>query len=160
VPHGKPQRAGALLRSGGFPIDNEMSLVFEEAHAAPEKKKVNEEWFVVANVGGAAINTAGLNVVVAKKGKRGSVLGQIDPGFVLQPGEKILVVTGTPGKKSQGIPPEKPGMRTYHLFAREPLLAGNGSTVRLTLNQMEVARVTYDKTQASGVAPQSEPQGS
>ena len=50
-----------------------MSLVFEEVHAAPDKKRVNEEWFVLSNDGGSAISTSGLSVIVSKKGKRGSV---------------------------------------------------------------------------------------
>ncbi len=133
-----------------------MSLVFEEVHAAPDRKKVNEEWFVLANGGASAVSTTGLNVIVQKKAKRGSVVGQIDPGFVLQPGDKILVVSGVPGKKSQGEPPQREGLRVYHLFLREPLLDGDGTTVRLSLNQFEVARVTYDKNAANGVAAAAE----
>jgi hypothetical protein len=133
-----------------------MSLVFEEVHAAPDRKKVNEEWFVLANRGASAVSTTGLNVVVQKKGKRGSVLGQIDPGFVLQPGDKILVVSGVPGKKSQGEPPARDGLRVYHLFLREPLIDGDGTTIRFSLNQFEVARVTYDKGATNGVAAAAE----
>lgn len=129
-----------------------MALVFEEVHPAPDRKKVNEEWFVLANQGASPISTAGLMVVVAKKGKRGSVLGQIDPGFTLQAGEKILVVSGIPGKKSQGEPPARDGLRVYHLFCKEPLLEGDGTTLRFTLNQFDVAKVTYSKAAANGVA--------
>lgn len=128
-----------------------MPLVFEEIHAAPDQKKVNEEWFVLANHGGAPVSTGGLAVVVSRPGKRGSLLGQIDPGFILRPGEKILVVTGVPGKKSQGDPPVRDGLRVYHLFQREPLLRGDGTVVRFVLNQIDVARVTYDKAAPTGV---------
>jgi hypothetical protein len=130
-----------------------MPLVFEEAHAAPDKKKVNEEFFVLANQGATAVSTAGLQVIVSRPGKRGSVMGQIDPGFVLQPGEKILIMSGIPGKLAQGEPPVREGMRTYYLFQREGLLKGNGTTVRFAINQVDVARVTYDRTSASGIAP-------
>jgi hypothetical protein len=129
-----------------------MALVFEEAHAASDPKKVNEEWFVLANHGGGPVSTAGLAVIVSRPGKRGSLLGQIDPGFVLQPGERMLIVSGVPGKKSQGTPPAREGMRTYHLFLREGLLKGSGTTVRLALNQMDIAKVTYSKETSSGVA--------
>jgi hypothetical protein len=129
-----------------------MALVFEELHATPDPKKVNEEWFVLANTGGAPVNTAGLAVIVGRPGKRGSLLGQIDPGFLLQPGEKILVVTGMPGKKSQGEPPTREGLRTYYLLQREPLLRGNGTILRLALNQMDVAKVTFDSNKPNGVA--------
>ncbi len=129
-----------------------MALVFEEVHAAPDRKRVNEEYFVLANNGAAPVSTAGLSVIVGPAGKRGSVMGQIDPGFVLQPGEKILIVTGVPGKKSQGQPPAREGLRTYHLFQRDSLLRGEGTTIRLALNQMEVVRVAYDKNAPDGVA--------
>lgn len=129
-----------------------MALVFEEVHAAPEPKKVNEEYFVLANGGGIAVSTAGLAVVVSRPGKRGSVLGQIDPGFVLQPGEKILIVSGVPGKKAQGEPPTRDGLRVYHLFLREGLLKGSGTTIRFARNQIDIAKVTYDSASGSGVA--------
>jgi hypothetical protein len=129
-----------------------MALVFREAHAASDKKKINEEWFVLENSGASAISTGGLQVIGAKKGKRGSLLGVIDPGFTLQPGEKILVVSGYPGKKSHGDPPEREGMRTYHLLQRERLLQGDGTIIRLALNQVEVARLIYDPNVPSGVA--------
>ena len=132
-----------------------MALVFEEVHPAPDAKRVNEEWFVMANTGTASVNTAGLQVIVQKRNKRGSVLGQIDPGFVLQPGEKILVITGIPGKKSYGDAPEREGLRTYFLFCKEPLLAGDGTTLRLSLNQFEVARVTYSRSAPLGVAAEA-----
>jgi hypothetical protein len=131
-----------------------MPLAFEEIHAAPDKKKVNEEYFVLANTGASAISTAGLQVIVARPGKRGSVMGQIDPGFVLQPGERILILSGIPGKQSQGEPPVREGMRIYYLFQREGLLRGQGTTLRFALNQVDVARVTYDPNAANGIAQQ------
>jgi hypothetical protein len=129
-----------------------MALVFREAHAAPDKKRINEEWFILENAGATSINTGGLQVIAARKGKRGSVLGVIDPGFMLQPGEKILIVSGVPGKKSHGEPPTREGLRTYHLFQRDPLLAGDGTLLRLAMNQVEVARLVYDPATATGVA--------
>lgn len=130
-----------------------MPLVFEEVHAAPDKKKVNEEYFILANQGASAVSTAGLQVIVSRPGKRGSVMGQIDPGFVLQPGEKILILSGIPGRQAQGEPPAREGMRTYFLFQREGLLKGRGTTVRFAINQVDVAHVTYDGTAANGIAP-------
>ncbi|HTB56920.1 MAG TPA: hypothetical protein VLC06_03555 [Polyangia bacterium] len=129
-----------------------MALLFREAHAAPDKKQINQEYFILENAGATSINTGGLQVIAAKKGKRGSVLGVIDPGFMLQPGEKILVVSGVPGKKSHGEPPTREGMRTYHLFQRDALLHGQGTLIRLAMNQVEVARLVYDPTAATGVA--------
>ena len=129
-----------------------MSLIFREAHAAPDQKKINQEYFVLENAGATSVSTAGLQVISGKKGKRGSVLGVIDPGFMLQPGEKILVVSGIPGKKSHGEPPARDGMRTYHLFQKQPLLQGDGTIIKLAMNQLEVARFVYDRNAPSGVA--------
>ncbi len=129
-----------------------MPLVFEEVHAAPDKKRVNEEFFILSNTGASAISTAGLQVIISRPGKRGSVMGQLDPGFVLQPGEKILVISGIPGRQSQGQPPAREGMRTYFLFQREAVLFGHGTTLRLAINQVDMARVTYDKEAENGIA--------
>lgn len=129
-----------------------MALMFREAHATADKKQLNGEWFVLENAGATSISTGGLQVISGKKGKRGSVLGTIDPGFMLQPGEKILVVSGIPGKKSHGDPPARDGMRTYHLFQKQPLLQGDGTIIRLAMNQLEVARFVYDRGASSGVA--------
>jgi hypothetical protein len=129
-----------------------MPLVFEEVHAAPDKKKVNQEFFVLANTGASALSTAGMQVIVSRPGKRGSVMGQIDPGFVLQPGEKILILSGIPGRTSQGEPPVREGLRSYYLFQREGLLRGNGTVLRFALNQVDVARVTYDSQAPNGIA--------
>ena len=78
-------------------------------------------------------------------------MGQIDPGFVLQPGEKILILSGIPGKQSQGEPPAREGMRSYYLFQREGLLQGSATTLRFAMNQVDVARVTYQKDAPNGV---------
>lgn len=129
-----------------------MALVFEEVHAASDPKKVNEEWFVLANQSGAPVSTRGLAVIVSRPGKRGSVMGHIDPGFMLQPGEKILIHTGIPGKKAQGDVPEKKGLRSYPLMQREVLIKGTGTQIRFALNQIDVAKVTYDKDAKHGIA--------
>lgn len=140
-----------------------MSLIFREAHAAPEKKRINEEYFVLENDGATAISTARLQVISARaprpgqKPPRGSVLGVIDPGFMLQPGEKILVVSGVPGKKSHGDPPTREGMRTYHLFQRSGLLEGAGTVIKLAMNQIEVAKLVYDPKAQSGVGAVPKP---
>jgi len=135
-----------------------MALVFREAHAAPDKKRINEEYFILQNDGATAINTARLQVISSRvprpgqKQQRGSLLGIIDPGFMLQPGEKILVVSGVPGKKSHGEPPAREGLRTYHLFQQARLLEGEGTVIKLALNQMEVAKLIFDPATETGVA--------
>jgi hypothetical protein len=134
-----------------------MALVIREAHPASDTKKLNEEWFLLENSGASAISTGGLQVISARKGKRGSLLGTIDPGFMLQPGEKIIVCSGVPGKKAHGEPHDRDGLRVYHLLQREPLLASDGITIRLCMNQFEVARVTFDRASPTGVASPAAP---
>jgi hypothetical protein len=134
-----------------------MPLTFREAHPAPDKKRINEEWFILENTSPTSVSTAGLQVISARKGKRGSVLGVIDPGFMLQPGERILVISGVPGKKAHGEPPARDDMRSYHLFQREPLLQGDGTILRLAMNQLEVARLVYAKDAPGGVAAPEAP---
>jgi hypothetical protein len=134
-----------------------MALVIREAHPAPDSKKLNEEWFLLENNGATAVSTGGLQVISARKGKRGSFLGVIDPGFMLQPGEKIIVSSGVPGKKSHGEPPVREGLRVYHLLQREPLLSADGITIRLCMNQFEVTRMTFDRASPNGVATPTEP---
>src|SRR3990170_1640341 len=129
-----------------------MPLVFEEVHAASDPKKVNEEWFVLANQSGAPVSTRGLAVIVSRPGKRGSVMGHIDPGFMLQPGEKILIHTGIPGKKAQGEVPTREGLRSYPLMQKEILIKGSGTQIRFALNQIDVAKVTFDPESKTGVA--------
>ena len=128
-----------------------MPLIFREAHAAPDKKKLNEEWFVLENTGASAINTRGLQVLSGKAGQRGSFLGTIDPGFMLQPGEKIVLASGSPGKKAHGEPPVPEKMRVYHLLQRERLLQGTGTIIRFALNQMELVRLVYDSEAPNGI---------
>ena len=131
-----------------------MALIFREAHATADKKRINEEWFVLENSGATSVSTAGLKVISGRKGKPGSVLGVIDPGFMLQPGEKILVASGSPGKKSHGEPPAADKMRVYHLLQREGLLRGAGTIIRFTLNQIEIAKLVYDPAAPNGIAPE------
>ncbi len=137
-----------------------MALVFREAHPAPDSKKINEEWFLLENTGATSISTGGLQVISMRKGKRGSMLGVIDPGFMLQPGEKIIVSSGVPGKKSHGEPPVREGLRVYHLLQREPLLSSDGIILRLCMNQFEVARMTFDRGTPDGLAAPPPPAAS
>jgi hypothetical protein len=47
-------------------------------------------------------------------------------------------------------------MRTYHLFQKEPLLQGDGTIIKLAMNQLEVARFIYDRSAPTGVAKPQE----
>src|SRR5437870_3411174 len=125
-----------------------MALVFRELHKAKSPDALNEEWLLLENTGPNVVNAHGSTVTVARRAAdRPHPLGTLDPGFILQPNEKIRLVTGTPSKKSQGTPPEdKDGVRNYHLFLREPVLTAAGVVVRLSIKQQELARAVYAPT--------------
>ncbi len=132
-----------------------MKIVIKEIHAAKTSGALNEEWFVIENVGESAFSTAGCTVGVGKgKAARLRQIGTLDPGFTLGPSEKVRVVTGNPGKKAHGKPPEEAGgVKNYHLFQASPILSGAGTVVAMTLKQHELARATFDPAATAGIAP-------
>ena len=114
-----------------------MPLVIRELHSASSSSALNDEWVTLENTGPNQINTAGCAVSVSRKGqKNGRVLGVLDPGFILKPGERARIICGSPAKKDQGTPPaEEEGLRNYHLFLKEPFLQKDDLTVRVLLKQ-------------------------
>jgi hypothetical protein len=130
-----------------------MKIVIREIHAADSKAALNQEWFVVENTGERPFSTNGCSVSVGKGKTRLKAIGTLDPGFTLGPSEKIRVITGNPGKKAHGQPPTEGGLKNYHLFLASPILAGAGSVVAMSLNQLEVTRATFDPKAKDGVSP-------
>jgi hypothetical protein len=130
-----------------------MALTFREIHPASSAELLNEEWFVVENVGQKPITTKGCTMSRARGKGRGAVIGTLDPGFTLKPGEKIRLVTGIASKKAHGEPPkEADDLKNYHLFLKGPVLEGAGSVVRIALKQLELGHATYDPNGPGGVA--------
>jgi len=130
-----------------------MALVFREIHPAPNAEALNEEWFILENVGQNPVTTKGVAMTRAKGKGRGTNIGTLDPGFTLKPGEKIRLITGIASKKAHGAPPaETDDLKNYHLFLKGPVLVGAGTTLRLTLNQIEFGTATYDPAAPGGVA--------
>jgi hypothetical protein len=129
-----------------------MPLVFRELHAAGSRDALNEEWLVLENTGSGPLNSSGCTLTVARNEReRARPLGTLNPGFVLQPQERIRLVTGSPAKKSQGTPPESDKVRNYHLFLREPVLASPGLVLRIALNQMELAKAVFAPSSKDGI---------
>lgn len=130
-----------------------MPLIIRELHRAPSKDTLNEEWIVLENTGPQAVSAQGCSVSVSRsKQNHPKILGTLDPGFMLKPGEKIRLVSGTASKKSQGTPPaESDGLKNYHLFLKEPVLVGPGAVVRISLKQLELARGTYQPDAQHGI---------
>ena len=120
-----------------------MPLQIKEIHRSSSPAALNEEWLVVENTGAAPVQLAGCTITVAQSaGARPRLVGALDPGFVLKPGEAMRLVTGSPARSDQGTPPDPATVRNYHLFLKEPLLGKAGSVVRLSLKQLELAKAT------------------
>ena len=130
-----------------------MALIFRELHKAKTSDALNEEWLILENTGPGPITAQGCTLTIARNAnERPRPLGTLDPGFVLQPSEKIRLVTGTPSKKKEGTPPEeKAGLKNYHLFLKEPVLSRPGMVVRLSLKQLELAKATFQPEAKDGV---------
>lgn len=122
-----------------------MPLVIRELHRAASKDALNEEWIVLENTGPQAVSAAGCSLSVARSANdHPKILGTIDPGFMLKPGEKIRLVSGTASRKAQGAAPaESDALKNYHLFLKENVLRGPGNVVRLSLKQLELAKGTF-----------------
>jgi len=131
-----------------------MAIRFVEIRAAADTELLNTEWVVLENDGKLPFNTRGCGMSVGRKGqKRRSELGIIDPGFVLQPGERVRMLTGNPGTKAHGDPPEETdGVKNYFLFLPKTYLAGAGTVLTLTLRGLAVGKGEFDPAAPSGVA--------
>ena len=88
-------------------------------------------------------------------GRRGSakksLLGIIDPGFVLAPGERTRMLTGNPGTQAHGAAPED-GVKNYYLFLPRTYVQGAGTVLTLVLRGLPVAKAEFDPAQPGGVA--------
>jgi hypothetical protein len=130
-----------------------MPLVFRELHKAKSPDKLNEEWLVLENTGPAVVAAQKVELTVARRMQdRPHPLGTLDPGFILQPNQKIRLVTGTPSKKAQGTPPEEnDDLKNYHLFLREPVLSAPGIVLRVSQKQNEMAKAVYEPKAKTGI---------
>lgn len=132
-----------------------MSIRIVEIHPATDRKSLNSEWFVVENVGDKPFSTKNCSLLVSKGKGRKRSLGTMDPGFTVAPGERVRVLTGNPGKKAHGKPPED-GPRNYSLFLGAPVLQGPGTILTLSLRSMSLATARFDPKSEGGVADEPE----
>ena len=129
-----------------------MAVRIVEIHPAEDEALLNTEWFIMENPGERPFNTKNCALSVRRQGqKKKTQLGVIDPGFVLSPGETIRVVTGNPGRKSQGQPPQDE-IRNYNLFLNAPVLRGPGCVLILELRSLPVTKATFEPDAERGVA--------
>lgn len=132
-----------------------MAIRFVEIKAAENEEALNSEWVILENDGKAPFNTRGCGMTVGRRGSaKKSLLGIIDPGFVLQPGEKMRMCTGNPATQAHGAPPPEDAAKNYFLFLPKPYLSGGAGTVlTLVLRGLPVAKGEFDPTAPGGVAP-------
>src|SRR4051812_11025472 len=82
------------------------ALAIRELHKGSDSEKLNEEWLILENVSASTINVKGCVLTVAENAhRRPHVLGTLDPGFLLSPGGRIRLVTGSAARKGEGAPP-------------------------------------------------------
>jgi len=129
-----------------------MAIRFVEIHPASDAEQLNTEWVVLENDGRAAFSTRGCGMSVSRRGhKRRSELGIIDPGFILEPGQRVRMLTGSPGKESQGPIPED-GVENYYLLLPRTYLQGKGTVLTLTLRGLPVSKAEFDPEAEAGLA--------
>jgi hypothetical protein len=130
-----------------------MAIRFVEIKASDNPEALNSEWVILQNDGKTAFNTRGCGVTVGRRGSaKKSLLGIIDPGFVLAPGERMRMLTGNPGTQAHGPAPED-GVKNYFLFLpRTYLQGGAGTVLTLVLRGLPVSKAEFDPSQPSGVA--------
>ena len=129
-----------------------MAIRFVEIKASESPETLNSEWVILENDGKAPFNTRGCGMTVGRRGSnKKSLLGIIDPGFVLQPGERMRMLTGNPGTQAHGTPPED-DVKNYFLFLPKTYLAGPGTVLTLVLRGLPVSKAEFDPASAAGVA--------
>jgi hypothetical protein len=132
-----------------------MAIRFVEIKAAENAEALNSEWVILENDGKTPFNTRGCGVTVGRRGSsKKSLLGIIDPGFVLQPGDKMRMCTGNPATEKHGAPPAEDAVKNYFLFLPKTYLDGGAGTVlTLVLRGLPVSKAEFDPAQPGGVAP-------
>ncbi len=128
-----------------------MAIKFVEVKAAEAAEALNTEWVILENAGKAPFNTRGCGMTVGRRGSnKKSLLGVIDPGFVLQPGERMRMCTGNPATQAHGAAPED-GTKNYFLFLPKTYVAGAGTVLTLVLRGLPVSKVEYDPASPHGI---------
>ena len=129
-----------------------MAIRFVEIKASENPEALNSEWVILENDGKTAFNTRGCGMTVGRRGSaKKSLLGIIDPGFVLAPGERMRMLTGNPGTVVHGPAPED-GVKNYFLFLPRTYVHGAGTVLTLVLRGLPVSKAEFDPSQPGGVA--------
>jgi hypothetical protein len=132
-----------------------MAIRFVEIKASENTEQLNSEWVILENVGKTPFNTRGCGMTVGRRGSaKKSLLGIIDPGFVLEPGQRMRMCTGNPATEKHGQPPPEDTVKNYFLFLpRAYLVKGQGTVLTLVLRGLPVSKAEFDPTMPGGIAP-------
>lgn len=129
-----------------------MAIRFVEIKPAESSEALNTEWVVLENVGKTPFNTRGCGMTVGRRGSnKKSVLGVIDPGFVLLPGAKMRMCTGNPGTQAHGAPPPEDDIKNYFLFLPKSYVGQAGTVLTLVLRGLQVSKAEFDPGAPGGV---------
>lgn len=129
-----------------------MAIRFVEIKASENPEALNSEWVILENAGKTPFNTRGCGMTVGRRGSaKKSLLGIIDPGFVLAPGDRMRMLTGNPGTVVHGAGPED-GVKNYHLFLPRAYVAAPGTVLTLVLRGLSVSKAEFDPSQPNGIA--------
>ncbi|MEJ7603052.1 MAG: hypothetical protein WKG01_34515 [Kofleriaceae bacterium] len=132
-------------------LPDDMAIRFVEIKPAENTEALNTEWVILENVGKMPFSTRGCGMTVGKRGSaKKSLLGIIDPGFVLQPGDRMRMLTGSPGTEKHGTAPED-AVKNYFLFLPRAYVGEPGTVLTLTLRGLPVSKAEFDPAQPGGI---------
>jgi hypothetical protein len=129
-----------------------MAIRFVEIKAADSSDALNTEWVILENDGKTPFSTRGCGMTVGRRGSnKKSLLGVIDPGFVLEPGQRMRMCTGSPGTEKHGPVPAEDETKNYFLFLPKTYVAAPGTVLTLVLRGLQVSKAEYDPAAPHGI---------
>ncbi len=129
-----------------------MAIRFVEIKPAESSDALNTEWVVLENNGKTPFHTRGCGMTVGRRGSnKKSLLGVIDPGFVLQPGAKMRMCTGNPATQTHGAPPPEDEIKNYFLFLPKSYVSAPGTVLTLVLRGLPVSKAEFDPAAPGGI---------
>ena len=88
-----------------------MAIRFVEIKASDNPEALNSEWVILANDGKVPFHTRGCGMTVGRRGSaKKSLLGIIDPGFVLAPGQGVKAYSLDRSVVQEVQPVDRPGI--------------------------------------------------
>ncbi|MGE0872366.1 MAG: hypothetical protein AB7P03_27670 [Kofleriaceae bacterium] len=130
-----------------------MAIRFVEIKRSESPETLNSEWVILENAGKAPFNTRGCGMTVGRRGSaKKSLLGIIEPGFILKPGDRMRMCTGNPATQAHGAPPPEDEVKNYFLFLPRVYVNGPGTVLTLVLRGLPVSKAEFDPGEPNGVA--------